>query len=256
MSQIDSTHPPVVPRKRQDTREQAPRLIRYVSMPDGSEDGSTDWMRKLPVRYQDGQNGFDRRLMEELAAVAVPTYTVDDLANGPRTIPQGIPIFIDWLAHLETKIPGPETRHRGVIRTGLIRNLIDPAARGNQAAFDVLLAQLQRTPALPRMQREWAVSGLGYISQPKHFDQIVSVLHTLPADFPKSPLIQFLGKVHTEQSRDVVVGYLDSSASAWAIKALVQMKATGVRHLIEPFTDHHHAGVRKAAKRAMERLPS
>lgn len=236
------------------TPDHAP--ITYKHMPAGSENGGTDWMNNVPARYVHGQHGFDRRIMEELAAVNVPCYTLDDLSNGPRTIPQGIPIFIDWLAHLETRIPGPETEHRSIIRSGLIRNLIDPAARGNQQAIDLLIAQVRHQPPLPTQHREWACAGLGVIAAKQNFAQIADLLANLPEGTPKSALVEYLGKVKTPEARDLAVSYLGTGPREAAIKALVQMKATGVRHLIEPLLDHPYASIRKQAKRALEKLPS
>ncbi|MFD4458465.1 HEAT repeat domain-containing protein [Nocardia sp. NPDC058480] len=229
--------------------------IEYARMPFGSENGGTAWMADLPVRYRHGENGFDRRIMEDLAAVGVPCYTLGDLANGPRTIPRGIPVFIDWLGNLDARIPGPETEHRSAIRSGLIRNLIDPAARGNQEAIDLLIAQVRRNPPIPERMQTWACDGLRLIGRPEHFSQIVELLDALPDGTAMYPLIEYLGKVKTSDSRDVAVRYLDSIARGSAIKALVQMKAAGVRDLVEPFVRDRVPSVRKAAARALEKLP-
>ncbi|MEV0342954.1 HEAT repeat domain-containing protein [Nocardia sp. NPDC050713] len=236
------------------THEYAP--IEYARMPYGSESGGSEWMNDLPAAYVHGQQGFDRRIMEELASVGVPCYTLDDLSNGPRTIPQGIPIFIDWLANLETKIPGPETEHRSAIRSGLIRNLIDPAARGNQQAIDLLIAQVQRRPPLPTRMQDWACLGLRTIATAKNFDQIAGLLAELPEGSSMIPLVEYLGKVKTPSARALAVQYLGGVARGSAIKALVQMKATGVRHLIEPLLNDPHPPVRKQAQRALEKLPA
>lgn len=230
--------------------------ITYTRMPPGSENGGTDWMNNVPARYVHGQNGFDRRIMEELAAVHVPCYTLDDLSNGPGTIPQGVPIFIDWLANLENRLPGTETEHRSIIRSGLIRNLIDPAARGNQQAIDLLIAQVRYQPPLPPRQRDWACTGLGVIATKQNFAQIADLLANFPQGTPKSALVEYLGKVKTPEAQDLAISYLDSGSREAAIKALVRMKATGVRHLIEPLLNDSYASIRKQARRAMEKLPS
>ncbi|MFF0531593.1 HEAT repeat domain-containing protein [Nocardia amikacinitolerans] len=236
------------------TREYAP--IKYARMPHGSESGGSQWMDDLPAGYVHGQRGFDRRLMEELASVGVPCYTLDDLSNGPRTIPQGIPIFIDWLANLETRIPGQETEHRSAIRSGLIRNLIDPAARGNEQAIDLLIEQVRRRPPLPTRMQDWACLGLKTIATAKNFEQIAELLAELPEGSSIIPLVEYLGKVKTPAAQALVVRYLSGVARGSAIKALVQMKATGVRHLIEPLLDDPHPPIRKQAERALEKLPA
>lgn len=195
VAEIDANHPAPTPRAEPSSRPEGPQLIRYVGMPVGSENGGTAWTENIPPRYIDGQGGVDRRLMDELAAVGVPAYTLSQLSNGPRTIPQGVPIFIDWLANLETRIPGPETKHRSSIRIGLIRNLIDPAARGNQAAFELLSKQHYRDPPMPSAHRWFTVSALGYIARPRHFVQVVKILDDLDPTIAAGPLLRYLGRV-------------------------------------------------------------
>ena len=70
------------------------------------------------------------------------------------------------------------------------------------------------------------------------------------------PLVEYLGKVKTPESRDIALKYLDGPARGRAIKAWVQMKATGVRHLIEPLVHDRASAVRKQAQRALEKLSS
>lgn len=225
--------------------------ITYPGMPEGP-----DWMEHLPARYQDGQRGFDRRLMEELAAVGVPCYTLDDLSNRVRTIPQGIPIFIDWLTHLEARIPGAETPHRESIRAGLIRNLNDLAARGNPAAIDALVAQLRRQPPMRSGLVGYATVALARIATKRDFPVIAELIDELqPQEAAAGPLIEYLGKVKTDDARDLAVGFLDTPATYFALRALIQMKAPGVRVQIEPYLGHSDASIRKEARRAMERLP-
>ncbi|WP_090562335.1 MULTISPECIES: HEAT repeat domain-containing protein [unclassified Mycobacterium] len=219
-------------------------------MPEGD-----DWMKNLPARYHDGERGFDRRIMEELAAVGVPCYTLGDLSNRVPTIPQGIPIFVDWLNHIEERIPGPETSHRTAIRAGLIRNLNDSAARGNQAAVDALVNQLRRQPPLPRPLPEYADSALGRIATKSDFSTIAALIRDMPPDFSRSGLISYLGRVKTPEAQAIALEWLDTAYTGFAIKALVAMKAAGVRDRIAPYVEDANAWVRKSAQRAMERLP-
>lgn len=229
------------------------RTSDYIGMPQGD-----NWMENIPPRYTHGKNGFDERIMRDLAQVGVRAYTLNALSNGPATIPDAIPVFVDWLSHLEERIPGPEPdhSHRSIIRSGLIRNLIDPAARGNQQAIDLLIGQVRHQPPLPSRQVDWALEGLRIICGPKEFPRIAALIPDLPPGAHVSPIIAYLGKVKTPESRELLIGYLNSPAVEFAIKALVQSKAPNVRHLIEPFVNDADSPVRKAARRAMERLPN
>lgn len=229
------------------------RTSNYIGVPQDD-----DWMDRIPSQYVHGERGFDERIMRDLAEVGVRAYTLDALANGPATIPEAIPVFIDWLSHLEERIPGPEPDHghRSIIRSGLIRNLIDPAARGNQQVIDLLISQVQRQPPLPLRQIDWALGGLKLICGPKEFPKIVALIPRLPEGTPIIPIIQYLGKVKTPASHQLLMGYLEGPAREFAIKALVQAKAPNIRHLLEPLVHDPDSSVRKAARRAMERLPN
>lgn len=225
--------------------------ITYHGMPEGQ-----DWMQRLPARYKHGERGFDRRIMEELAAVGVPCYTLGDLSNRVRTIPQGIPIFIDWLTHLEDRIPGADTPHREAIRAGLIRNLNDPAARGNPAAINALVVQLRRQPPLRSGLIGYATEALAHIATKRDFPTIIELIEELlPLGAVVGPLIEYLGKVKTDEARELALRFLDTPSTYFALRALIQMKAPGVRARVEPYLTHDNASIRKEARRAMARLP-
>lgn len=224
-------------------------VISYPGMPEG-----TDWMDNLPAWCHDGESGFDRRLMEEFAAVGVPCYTINDLTK-VRSIPQGIPIFLDWLTHLEERIPGPETSHRESIRGNLIRNLNDGAARGNPHVINALIDQLLRQPRPKMGVPDYAAHSLARIATKRDFSQIAAVLAALPADGPKGPLIEYMGKVKTPEARDIALAYLDTEWASYAIKALIAMKAGGVRARIEAHVNSPSSFVRRYARQAMEKLP-
>lgn len=224
--------------------------ITYPGMPEGD-----DWMNNLPARYHDGERGFDRRIMEELAAVGVRCYTVNELANRVATIPQGIPIFVDWLTHLEERIPGPETEHRSIVRAGLICALDDVAARGDVIAIELLNAQLRRQPPLQGPVRDFAGYALARIATSSDFPLIAALLDELPLEYPRGALIEYLGRVKTPEARVIALHWLDNGYAYSAIKALTAMKATDVREHIARYLEYPDPPVRKAAKRAMERLP-
>ncbi|MFN3002994.1 HEAT repeat domain-containing protein [Mycolicibacterium wolinskyi] len=219
----------------------------YPGLPEGD-----DWLDNVPAKYQHGEKGFDRRLMEDLANAGFRCYTINQIPE--RTAPKAIPIAIDWLEHLEERVPGPETRHRDVMRCRLIHRLHDSAARGNQRAIDVVTTQIRRRP--PRSTASAGMAGqvLARIATARHFDEIVELFNELDDDSSdKFFLTAYFGKVKTTQSRDIVLPYLDH----WAvivIPALIKMKATGVRHLIEPHLKNSWPPTRTYARRAMARL--
>jgi hypothetical protein len=225
------------------------RAISYPGMPEG-----TDWMHNLPAWCHDGEDGFDRRLMEDLAAVGVPCYTVNDLTK-VRSIPQGIPIFLDWLTHLEERIPGAETAHRETVRGNLIRNLNDAAARGNPHVINALIDQLQRQPRPKTGVPDYAAHALARVATKRDFPKVAALLAALPADGPKGPLIEYMGKVKTPQARDIALAYLDTEWTYYAIKALIAMKAEGARAHFEAHLNSPSSSVRRYARQAVKKLP-
>lgn len=220
----------------------------YRGMPEGD-----DWMDKLPAKYRDGENGFDRKLMQDVAAAGYRCYTIDQLPY--RSAPNLIPVVLDWLECLEDRIPGSETRHRERVRDALIWRLFDSAARGNRRAIDVVIAQIRRSePPLPSLAAAGAGQVLARIALPRDFDRIAELFDELDDDrSEKFFLTAYFGKVKTIQSRDTILPHLDRYAQI-AIPALTKMNATGVRDLIEPYLRDSWPPTRRYARRAMERL--
>lgn len=230
-------------------RRDEPAQISYSGIPEGE-----DWMDRLPARYRDGERGFDRRLMEQLAAVGVRCYTIGSLISS-RTPPQAIPIFIDWLTHLEERIPGPEDRHRQTIRANLINCLDDPAVRDNPEVVDLMIDQLTRRPPLPGNAPDAAGYALARIATEKDFARIAKLIEELPPEVPKGSLIEYMGKVRTPEARDIVLHYLDNGWTYFALKALIAMKTPGIHDRIKPYLQDRNDMVREYARKAIEKLP-
>lgn len=233
ITEIEATNPiekdtaaPARKARKQKPKRPAPTTD-YPGMPEGD-----DWMDHIPAKYRHGEGGFDRRLMEDLAAAGFRCYTIDRLPL--RTVPKAIPVVLDWLEHVEERIPGPETRHRELIRSRLIHRLNDPAIRGNQRAVDVATVQIRRRPSRPSPCVGLAGQVLARAATARHFDHVVGVFRELDDDNgDKFFLTEYFGKVKTTQSRDVVLPYLDLWANI-VIPVLIKMRATGVRDLIAP----------------------
>jgi hypothetical protein len=249
MAAIDATHPPLRPRAPEpETVEAKTADLSYPDMPEGD-----DWMQRVPPKFRHGERGFDRRLMADLAAVGVRCYRLDGLHL--KTAPPAVPVFLDWLEHLEDRVPGPETEHRFLLRIWLIHKLRDPAARGKQRVVDVLIAQIRHDPPLRSRIIDAASEALGLVARAKHFPQILEILRDDGLEDAKPFLIQYLGKVRTDEAKALAVGYLDTVYTWFALKALMQMKATGVRDVVAPYAEHSHLWIRQRARLAMKRLP-
>lgn len=226
-----------------------PGQVGYGGVPEGD-----DWMDRVPARYHNGEGGFDRRLMKDLASVGVRCYTLDGV-TGIGSVPQAVPILIDWLSRLEERIPGPENRHRQAIRANLIRCLGDRTLRGNRQVIDLMIGQLTRRPPLPGVAPDRAGYALARIATKEDFTRIAQLIEELPPEVPKGSLIEYLGKVKTPQAREIALHYLDNGWTYFALKALIAMKATGVHARITPYLQDSNAMVREYARRALEKLP-
>jgi hypothetical protein len=63
------------------------------------------------------------------------------LVNSPNDYPQAVPTMVDWLHHLDERVPSDEDRRAW--RAGLLRNLITKHAKGNRAAVEVPFHQFE-----------------------------------------------------------------------------------------------------------------
>lgn len=166
------------------------------------------------------------------------------------------PVLVDWLAHLEERLPGAETAQRRALRTGLILGLDDPAMRGKKNAVDQLITQVKQAAAFGDLAvAESAAATLEKVATATHFPQIVALLSEPLPDSARFWLVRYLRKVKSPQARDVAVSFLETPVVVAALVALAGMRAPGVRALVAPLVDHPNADVRKYARRALPRLP-
>jgi hypothetical protein len=219
----------------------------YTDMPTGE-----NWLTNPPPRIVDGRRGVDFRLIGELAAVGVRCYTLSDLANALATIPPAIPIFVDWLIHLEERIPGPETPHRASIRTDLFRNLIDPAARGNRNAIEALFARAFTTPPLDPGDMYWAVKALNETASDRDLDRNrMRALFDRVDDDAKWPILEYLSRTRHLDAEQLAVAALDNpNLRVPGIQALTRMRAARMRTLIQRYANDPNRQVRAAVKKA------
>lgn len=195
-----------------------------------------------------------RAMKQELDAAGIPEDTVVELLNSPNDYPQAVPIMVDWLQHLDERIP-PGDERRGW-RVSLIRNLITKHAKGNRAAIDVLFHQFAIEPALCNEELEAAGFALAKICERSDFPRIAALIRS-ERDFPtKSVLVEWLGQIKTEEAKKLAVSQLPNPATRIpAMKALVRQRATGVRDAVAEYLDNEHEIFRKEARKTLDKLP-
>lgn len=231
----------------------------YPGMSEGE-----DWLTNPPPRLHDGLNGFDLRLVRDLAAVGVRAYTLTPLTKF-RHMPAAIPVFLDWLEHLDDRLPGPEhlgrrntpEHHKAALRTDLIRNLRDTSAKGNRRAINLLVDQLRHDPPLRDDQRYLAALSLVTVTERSDFDLIAGLVREQPpGDDVITALLRYIGRHRTPEARAIAVEHLDHpNTRNAAIAALAAMKAPGVRHLVQPLTTDPDPYTSKRATQALNSLP-
>lgn len=169
-------------------------------------------------------------------------------------------MFVDWLEHLDERIPDGRTLqeqlHKRAIWVGLIDNLYDPAARGDQRVIDALLDQFDR-PNFHVEGQYPATRTLDYVATAKDFDRIVALLtKSNDHDCARLPLVRYVGRFNTERSRDLLLSFIKSDDELrWeAIRALPRMKHPEDIELIEQYRGTSDAAVDKIIDAAVRKL--
>lgn len=197
---------------------------------------------------------YRRALKRELNEAAIPEDTVWQLVNSKTGYPQAVPIMVDWLQHLDERIP--PGRDRWSCRAGLIRNLITKHAKGNRAAIDILFHQLEIDPPLDKFELEPVGYALFEILEHSDFPRVAEVIRS-ERDFPtKSELVRWIGRFKTEEAKELAVSQLPNARTrSAAMAALVRQRATGVRDAVAVYLDDEHEAWRKEARKTLDKLP-
>jgi hypothetical protein len=196
----------------------------------------------------------EQAMKRQLDAADVAEDTVWELMNSRFEYPQAVPIMIDWLQHLDERIPPDEDRRAW--RVGLIRNLITKHARGNRAAADILFHQFDIEPGLSNEELEATGFALAQAADRSDFPRIAALIRS-ERDFPtKADLVEWLGRIKTEEAKERAVSQLPNPGTRiQAMRALVRQKATGVRDAVAEYLDNEHEVWRKEARKTLDKLP-
>lgn len=126
----------------------------------------------------------------ELDAVGIPEDTVWELMNSRHDYPQAVPIMVDWLQHLDERVPANEDRRAW--RVALIRNLFTKHANGNRAAADIVFHQFDIDPPLCDEELEATGFALAPVCDRSDFLRVAALIRS-EREFPtKSDLVRWL----------------------------------------------------------------
>jgi hypothetical protein len=116
---------------------------------------------------------YRRAIKCEFDAAGIPEDSIWELVNSRDDYPQAVPIMVDWLQHLDERVPPGEPRR--AMRMGLIRNLITKNAKGNRAAVDVLFHQFEIEPMLSDYELETSEFALVPILGRRDFPRVAGL---------------------------------------------------------------------------------
>ncbi|OMC42541.1 hypothetical protein A5745_21545 [Mycobacterium sp. IS-2888] len=203
-----------------------------------------------PETWPESQQAMKRAL----DAADIPEDTVWELMNSRFDYPQAVPIIVDWLQHLDQRVPPDEDRRAW--RVGLIRNLITKHAKGNRAATDILFHQFDIDPPLSNEELEATAFALAKVCERSDFPRVAALIRS-DRYFPaKSQLVNWIGQFKTEEAKQLAVSQLnDPRTRSAAMRALVCQKATGVRDAVAVYLDNEHEVFRTEARKALDKLP-
>ncbi|ORB85191.1 hypothetical protein B1987_16925 [Mycobacterium kansasii] len=197
---------------------------------------------------------YRRAMKRELDAAGIAEDTIFQLVNSRYDYPQAVPITVDWLQHLDERVPPGDDRRAW--RVALIRNLITKNAKGNRAAADILFHQFDIHPPLCNEELEATGFALAQVCDRSDFPRVAALIRS-ERDFPtKSDLVRWLGQFKTEEAKQLVVSQLrDPGTRTDAMAALVRQRATGVREEVAKYLNDQHEYWRKEAQKTLDKLP-
>jgi hypothetical protein len=196
----------------------------------------------------------EQAMKRQLDDAGIPEDTVWEMVNSRNDYPEAVPIIVDWLEHLDERVPPDEDRRAW--RAGLLRNLITKNARGNRAAADILFHQFEIEPPLTNLELEAAGFALAQVADRSDFPRVAALIRS-ERDFPTKPdLVQWLGQFKTQEAKELAVSQLAHPGTRIeAMRALVRQKATGVRDAVAEYLHNEHAVFRKEARKTLDKLP-
>ena len=198
----------------------------------------------------------EQQFKAELDALGIPEDTIWELMNSRTDYPEAVPITIDWLEHLDERVPAGEDREAW--RFGLLRNLITKHARGNQRAFDAVSGSFYLVPPLGRGEMESAILALLEIATADQLDQMAALIEHLRGNAWRWLVVSWLAKVKTAEAIALTTRLLtdpNSSVRYQAVKALGRQRPRGVRHQVAALLDDPEPDVREEAAKTLAKLP-
>ncbi len=190
-------------------------------------------------------------LIDDLGRAGVPVADLWELVNGEVQYRSATPVLVDWLEHLDERVPGAD---REKVREGLVRALTVPAAR--PAAAPVLLEQFRRVADPSGLGPRWVIgNALEVVADDSVFDEVAAIVRD--SAFGKARQMVVLGLARSKDRRAVplLIELLDDEdVAAHAAMALGKLRADEARSALERHLASPQPLVRREAKKALAKL--
>jgi hypothetical protein len=188
----------------------------------------------------------------------LPFRNLSDLVNTNERYPRVVPVLIDWLNHLDERVPLTDPRDLGRFRSGIYRALTTIDAMGTEAV-PLLMDEFYRTPQMSPGTLFAIGNALHYLAVPADFDRMAAIAADRTLGSGRTAVMEWLIDQGREDGLHVVVDQLDDpSVRALGVKFIRQFKPLppGLRPVIEQYVDDPDSEVRKQAKATLNKLPA
>ncbi|MCI0155505.1 HEAT repeat domain-containing protein [Leifsonia shinshuensis] len=190
-------------------------------------------------------------LLFELSQAGVDIDDLWELVQTRDSYDAAIPILVDWLAHLDDRVP-PELRAR--VEEPIVRALTVPEAR--TSAPPVLLERFRLPQIDPGRGVRWVIgNALGAIAGEKYFDEIEILARDTRYGRDREQLLRFFGRSKDPRAVPLLIVLLnDDDVVAHAAEALGRHRDPRSRGPLETLLAHPLPLARREATKALRKL--
>lgn len=172
------------------------------------------------------------------ATRGLPGKDLSDLVNTGKPYPNAIPVLLDWLENLDSRVVAPITRYDESTREFLIRALTTTEARGPRTV-ELMLSQFGRDPAPKGATLFPAGNAVKYLAGPEHFDEIAAIVTARPDG--RQALIEWIGSSRRKAALPILLDQLDDPEVACSVMRVLRRKSLpdDVLARVRPQLEHY-----------------
>lgn len=199
-------------------------------------------------------------LKADLARVGIHVATISELMNYRLgDLPAAIPVLLRWLPRMENLD----------IKEAIVRALTDKAAK--PLAAPALIEEFRKaaiTQEARMLDLKWAIgNALSVVADDSVFDDLVELLtderHGAARELLALALLNMKRPQNRARAEEILIHLADKSTGegpnadftpVYAVRALGRMKSSKGKAHVRRFLEHPDPDVRKAARKALERI--